>query len=125
MKPVFQKVAAFVTAAALSISLAGVSSASAAAPKARAGVACTAVNTKAKVSTTNLKCLKNSRGKLVWTTVTAAGKVIIRRASTASVATAPAVAATPSLEVAQRGPSGYEIIADPNNGGSSEVVYPD
>lgn len=126
MKPVFQKLAAIVAAAALSISLGGVSAATAAAPKARAGIACTTANVKAKVSNTNLKCLKNARGKLVWTTVTAAGKVIVRRASIANAAPAPTVPATPTTtEVAQRGPSGYEIIADPNNGGSSEVIYPD
>lgn len=124
MKPVIKRLAAIAAAAALIVSFAGVSSASAAAPKARAGIACAKANVKAKVSTTNLKCLKNARGKLVWTTVTAAGKIIVRRASTASVEATTATA-TPLVESAQRGPSGYEIIADPNNGGSPEVVYPD
>ena len=105
MKPVFQKLAAIAAAAALSISLAGAEAATAAAPKARAGIACTTANTKAKVSSTKLKCLKNARGKLVWTTVTAAGKVIIRRASTANAAPAPAALAVRWLgPVAGRAP---------------------
>ena len=131
MKPIRQKLAAVFAAAALMVSMVGVSAASAAAPKPRAGIACQAVNLKAKVSSTNLKCLKNARGKLVWTTVTAAGKIIVRRASVASAPNSTATAQVPPVtqaaltDAALRGPSGYEIIADPNNGGSSEVVYPD
>ncbi|MEY3538307.1 MAG: Fibronectin type domain [Actinomycetota bacterium] len=98
--------------------------------KPRAGGVCLTVSTKAKVSGVNLKCIKNTRGVLRWTPVTAAGKIIVKRATvaaapvtttTVTTTTAPgAVADTPV-----RGPSGYEIVADPNNGGNPEVVYPD
>ncbi|MDE2386690.1 MAG: fibronectin type III domain-containing protein [Actinomycetales bacterium] len=127
MNSIFQRFAAIVVATALSISMAGVSSASAAAPRARAGITCTTANAKARVSTAHLKCLKNARGKLVWTKVTAAGKAIINRASVAepSVSSATQVVASPAADTSQRGPSGFAIVADPNNGGSSEVVYPD
>lgn len=95
--------------------------------KPRAGATCVTANAKAKVSNTNLKCIKNARGKLTWTRVTAAGRIIVTRATLASSATpAPLASSTPTqIDLAAKGPSGHEIVADPNGGGSSEVVYPD
>ena len=94
--------------------------------KPRAGGICSVANTKAKTSGIYLKCIKNSRGKLTWTRVTAAGKIIVTRASLTTAPAAPSVASpADAVQTAAKGPSGFEIVADPNNGGSSEVVYPD
>ena len=116
---------------ALGVLIAGVPGAYAKAPQPRAGSACQTLSLKAKVSSTHLKCLKNQRGKLVWTTVTATGKVILRRASVVAPTGTTATPVTTSSaqgssnNQALWGPSGFEIVADPNNGGSSEVFYPD
>lgn len=105
--------------------------------KPRAGGVCLTINAKAKVSGTNLKCIKNTRGQLRWVKVTASGKIIVAAPSNArttkasatatTVATTTAVAApsTPMFQGLSTGPSGYPIVADPNNGGNPEVVYPD
>lgn len=120
------KLSAFVLSAALGIGLTAQPALSAT-PKARAGAVCSTANVKTKVADTHLKCLKTAKGKLVWTRVTAAGKVIVNRASVAK--TTPEQGANSSTSattsIALKGPSGYEIVADPNNGGSPEVVYPD
>ena len=126
-----KQLAAGVMAAGLVVAsfAATASPADAATPKPRAGVTCVKINAKAKVSNTNLKCLKTTSGKLRWTPVTPAGKIIVSRASlnTSSVPATPSAdaMANSSVQTAAKGPSGYEIVADPNNGGSPEVVYPD
>lgn len=102
--------------------------AQAAATRPRAGAVCSTISAKAKVSGVNLKCIKNSLGKLAWTRVTAAGRIIVTRASAVAPtgsAGSTSTAADSSMSLASKGPSGYEIIADPNNGGNPEVVYPD
>lgn len=122
---------ALIAAAALAIAMLGALAGPAAVavtPKAKAGAVCTTSNAKTKVSGVNLKCIKTTRGKLVWTRVTAAGRIIVTRASVASgtsVAPVSNTAMATTASPAVKGPSGYEIVADPNNGGSSEVVYPD
>ncbi len=105
-------------------------------PKPKVGAVCAKAKQTAKVGTQTLTCARNAKGKLVWTaprktpTVRASASFEVASPTNlirSSVTTAMPMETTTGIapQLAARGPSGYEIIADPNNGGSPEVVYPE
>lgn len=110
-------------------------------PKPKAGVVCTKVNATAKSASTSLKCVRNAAGKLRWVaikprsgsvkagTVTPStllpGAVVTRSSVSTPMAMEFATSVPAGFIAAVRGPSGYEIQLDPQDGGSPEVVYPD
>lgn len=134
---VFAAVALLVSAAAVP---AGAAPSTKSVTKPRSGGVCLTINAKAKVSGVYLKCIKNARGQLRWIKVTAGGNLVAAAPSKATTAKASAATtaqsqsatttfvvapSAPMFEGLSAGPSGYLIVADPNNGGNTEVVYPD
>lgn len=114
-------------------------------PKPKVGVTCLKLNASVKVGNTALKCTRDAKGKLVWaapksklaTKLTAVNSATIYGSSALESATVSrsSVSTPMAMEFASsvpagfvaavRGPSGYEIIADRENGGSPDVVYPE
>ena len=137
------KLVAVLATAALAVSALGAgASVSMAAPKApapkpKAGVVCVKPNQSVKAGAQTLKCTRNASGKLTWSvvkrlTVSRATAILAPQTSASLVRTSVSSpmpmeypVAGSSIQAAVRGPSGYDIIADPNDGGSPEVVYPE
>lgn len=137
------KLVAVLATAALAVSALGagatvsMAAPKAPAPKPKAGVVCVKANQSVKAGAQTLKCTRNASGKLTWSvvkrlTVSRASAILAPQTSASLVRTSVSSpmpmeypVAGSSIQAAVRGPSGYDIIADPNDGGSPEVVYPE
>ena len=109
----FSALAATALLAAALIAPFSASPANAAAPKAKAGAACTTQKTssKVKVSGKTLVCTKNAKGVKVWKVVKAS--VAAPAAPISSVAVGEPNPSAPNVGI-------YPIVLDPNGGGPND-----